>query len=175
MKQLLMILKRNVIYLPDIIFKLYWYSRKNDQHSKQEKYDFIQKISYKAINKGNLLVKVYGSSNLPQENGFIFYPNHQGIFDGFAIVYACDRPFSPVIKKELMDKPIVKQTFACLKSLPMDRQDIRQSMKIIKEIVSRVKQKENCLIFAEGTRSNSNNLKPVHLKRHIKVNARSYR
>ena len=71
MKRLLMILKRNVIYLPDIIFRLFWYSRKNDRHSKQEKYNFICKISYKAINKGNLLVKVYGSSNLPEENGFI--------------------------------------------------------------------------------------------------------
>lgn len=158
MKRLLMILKRNVIYLPDIIFRLFWYSRKNDRHSKQEKYNFIRKISYKAINKGNLLVKVYGSSNLPEENGFIFYPNHQGVFDGFAIVYACDIPFSPVIKKELMDKSIVKKTFACLESLPMNRQDIRQSMKIINEVANRVKRKENCLIFAEGTRSNSNNL-----------------
>ena len=70
---------------------------------------------------------------------------------------ACEIPFSPVIKKELTEVPLVKQIFECMESIPIDRNDTRQSLGVISEVAERVKKKENCLIFPEGTRSRQGN------------------
>lgn len=70
---------------------------------------------------------------------------------------ACEIPFSPVIKKELAEVPPVKQIFECMESIPIDRNDTRQSLGVISEVAERVKKKENCLIFPEGTRSRQGN------------------
>lgn len=37
---------------------------------------------------------------LPKDDGFILYPNHQGMFDVLAILWLLDRPVSVVLKKE---------------------------------------------------------------------------
>ena len=44
-----------------------------------------------------------------------------------------------------------------LGSLSIDRDDIRQSMKVIQQVTEEVKQGKNFLIFAEGTRSKDGN------------------
>ena len=41
---------------------------------------------------------------------------------------ACEIPFSAVIKKELTEVPLVKQIFECMESIPIDRNDTRQSL-----------------------------------------------
>ena len=53
----------------------------------------------------------------PKDDGFILYPNHQGMFDVLAILWLLDRPVSVVLKKELQNIPFLKQVFACLGGL----------------------------------------------------------
>lgn len=73
------------------------------------------------------------------------------------MVHVVSKPFSPVIKKELLDYPIVKQIFLCMDSFPMDREDVRQSMGVMKRVEERIRLNRNCLIFPEGTRSRCGN------------------
>lgn len=152
-----MLILKNIYRIPSTAVKLFRYAGAPEKYSKERKYELIQYITEKIKTTGNIEIKVFGKENIPREDGFIFYPNHQGIFDGFAVVDACERPFSPVIKKELLDTPVIKQIFVCLESLAMDRDDLRQSMNVMKEVTQRVKNHENCLIFAEGTRSRQGN------------------
>ena len=86
-----------------------------------------------------------------------FLKTHQGLFDGFAIVDACSMPFSTVYKKELQNIPFLKQIFACVKAIALDRGDIRQGLAIIQQVTKEVKAGRNYMIFAEGTRSLSKN------------------
>lgn len=121
----------------------------------------IQKILEKAnrtiIRTGRVTVDVIGKENIPKEDGFIFYPNHQGMFDVFMFLAYCGRFFSFVIKKEAKNIPVVKQVIRVTGSLTMDRSDIKQSMGVIKEMTEGVKRGRNYLIFAEGTRSKEGN------------------
>ena len=87
----------------------------------------------------------------------MFFPNHQGLFDVLAILQVCPVPFSVVAKKELTDVPFLKQVFACMKALMIDREDIKQSMQIILQVIKEVKEGRNYLIFAEGTRNKDKN------------------
>ena len=121
-------------------------------------YAHIQYIMKLAVKSGNIDLKVYGKELLPEENGFILYGNHQGMFDAVAILAVLDRPLSAVFKKELSNIPFAKQCIACTGSHAMDREDVRQSMEVIlataKDIVSK---KKNFIIFPEGTRSKNGN------------------
>lgn len=93
--------------------------------------------------------------NIPSENGFIL-PNHQGMYDVLAIVDTCPVPLS-VVAKEVEHTQGLKQVFACMRAKLIDRQDLRQSMKIIQQVTEEVKQGRNYIIFAEGTRSRKQN------------------
>ena len=95
--------------------------------------------------------------NIPEKNGFMFFPNHQGLYDVLAIIEACPRPFSVVAKKEIAKIPFLKQVFACVKAYMIDREDVRQAMQVIINVANEVKKGRNYLIFAEGTRSKNGN------------------
>ena len=61
------------------------------------------------------------------------------------------------MKKEVENVPFLKQVFACMKAIPLDRNDLRQGLQVIKQVAEEVKEGRNYLIFAEGTRSRKGN------------------
>ena len=95
--------------------------------------------------------------HLPAQGGYLLYPNHQGMFDVLAILYLMPHAFSVVLKKELQNIPFLKQVFACMGALSLDRSDPREGMKVILQVAEEVKQGRRFLIFAEGTRSRKGN------------------
>ena len=92
-----------------------------------------------------------------KENGFIFFPNHQGMFDALVFLESCPVPFSVVYKKEVSNVILLKQVFRALHAIAIDREDIKQSLQVINQMTEEVKQGRNFLIFPEGTRSRMGN------------------
>ena len=123
----------------------------------EEHYKMLRFITYRANKGGNVIIDVHGQENIPKENGFMFFPNHQGMYDVLAIIDACPKPFSGVAKKEVANVPFLKQVFACMKAYMLDREDVRQAMEVIINVTKEVKKGRNYLIFAEGTRSKKGN------------------
>ena len=70
---------------------------------------------------------------------------------------SCPVPFAFVIKKEASRIILLKQVISALRSIAIDREDIRQSMEVINQVAEEVKKGRNFLIFAEGTRSRKGN------------------
>lgn len=131
--------------------------RADDQHTDQERYDYIRNV-VKTINKtGRVTVEVSGEERLPLKNGFILFPNHQGLFDVLALMEVCPNPLGAVVKKEAANLIPVKQVMAALHGLSIDRKDIKSSIKVIGEMTERVKKGQNYVIFPEGTRSRDGN------------------
>lgn len=48
-----------------------------------------------------MTIAAEGLDNIPKENGFMFFPNHQGMYDVLAIMDVCPVPISVVAKKKL--------------------------------------------------------------------------
>lgn len=136
---------------------------------------YMNKLVTRTNKLGRVKVDAHGMENVPKDGGFVLFPNHQGMYDVLAFLETCPRPFSVVAKIELKNVPLLKQTFCCLHSLMMDREDLRQSMKVIMEITSRVQQGDGFLIFPEGTRSREGNkpgvFKPGSFKSAVKAKA----
>ena len=140
----------------------YWFPKlvhmsKSDKYTWKEKYDFLRQITVAANRAGRVTIDAHGEENLPEKDGYILYPNHQGLFDVLVFLDSCPRPFSFVIKKEASNIILLKQIVRALGAYAMDRDDIRQSMKVINAVTEDVKRGKNFLIFAEGTRSRQGN------------------
>ena len=112
----------------------------------------------KAYANAHFRISCYGQENIPTENGFMMYGNHQGLFDVVAIPASYEGPLAVVYKKELKDTPLLKLIYATTKSFAMDREDVRQSLTVIQAVTEEVKKGRNYLIFPEGTRSKNGNV-----------------
>lgn len=157
MNRIVLMCLRNLFKVPPAYLKLCHYAKHTEKYPELTKYRHIQYIFQTAIKSGNVNLKVYGQENIPKENGFIIYSNHQGMFDILAIPATCDQPLAAVLKKELKNIPFLKQVIACTKSFPMDREDVRQSMEVIMATAKEVQSGRNYIIFPEGTRSKNGN------------------
>jgi len=142
--------------VPYYFFGILWYGRKKN-YDPEKAYAFVKKVTKAANRAGRVKIESYGIENIPEKNGFIFFPNHQGLFDVLVFLESCPVPFSFVIKKEASNIILLKQVTAALRSIAMDREDIRQSLQVINQMAEEVKKGRNFLIFAEGTRSRQGN------------------
>lgn len=147
----------NLLFVPFWFAQLCLYGRKGDRHTEQERFALLKKITVNANKGGRVRIQSTGEENLPKKDGFILYPNHQGLYDVLAFVESCDHPFSVVMKKEVQNVPFLKQVFAVMRAKAIDREDVRQAMSVILEVTKEVRQGRNYLIFAEGTRSKEGN------------------
>lgn len=157
MKRILWMVLMNLWYVPYGLTRLLVMAAHPERYSVEERYALIKQIDNRAVKGGRVMIDGHGFENLPKEDGFILYPNHQGMFDVLAILQIMDRPISVVLKKELANIPFLKQVFACLDALALDRSDARQGMKVILEMAEQVKKGRNYVIFPEGTRSRNGN------------------
>ncbi|MGN0153162.1 MAG: lysophospholipid acyltransferase family protein [Lachnospiraceae bacterium] len=155
-KRLTMMILRNILIVPYMFVTLMWYA-KSTKVSEEKKYALIRKIGYHGCKCGNVNVHGYGLENLPEQSGYIMYPNHQGLFDVMGMVYLNPNPFGVVIKKEAYNVFCLRQLVQTLGGLFMDREDVKQGLQIINEVANQVKAGRNFLIFPEGTRSRNGN------------------
>ena len=143
MKRIILMLLKNLLRLPVYWFKLCQRAKHPENYSAEERFQFLQSVDRQANKAGKISIDVYGQENIPKEDGFMYYPNHQGMYDVLAIIKASTRPFSVVMKKELKNIPGLNKVFDCMGSRAIDREDVKDG--------------KNYLIFAEGTRTKNPN------------------
>lgn len=161
MNRIFYMVVRNFYRVPVWFYKIRKMGIEEENYTHKERYEYIRNVVKKVNKSGRVEVIVHGIENLPSENGFILFPNHQGLFDMLAIMEACPRPLSVVVKKEAANLILVKQVIKALDGFYIDRQDIKASLEIISKMTAGVKEKKNFVIFPEGTRSrNGNQLLP---------------
>lgn len=156
MKRIILMVIRSIFNLPYWLFKINQLTD-IEKYDKNTRYAFLHKIVPIVNRRGRVKIDCYGLENLPKENGYIMFPNHQGLFDALAFLETHERPFVTVMKKEVKNAILLKQVIQMLQAEIIDREDIRQSMQVIMNMTRRVKEGENFIIFAEGTRSKKGN------------------
>ena len=152
-----MMVLRNLYMVPYGWVRLCYRAAHVDKYSEEDMYAFLRWIDLHANRGGRVHIDAHGRENIPNKGGFMFFPNHQGLYDVLAIIEASPRPFSVVAKKEIAKIPFLKQIFACMKAFMLDREDVRQAMQVIINVTKEVQKGRNYLIFAEGTRSKKGN------------------
>lgn len=157
MKRILLMIFYNLPFVPFWWIRLCHMAKHAEEYSQEERWAFLQKVTKRANKGGRVKIEAYQVENIPEKESFIFYPNHQGLFDSLALIESCPRFFSVVNKKEVRNVPLLKQVLAIMGGLSIDREDVRQSLGVINQVAEDVKNGKNFAIWAEGTRSRQGN------------------
>ena len=152
---ILMIIKR-IFIAPYWLYLICKYGN-TEKYSEEERYRVLSNIVKKVNRAGNIKIISDGEENLPKENGYVLFPNHQGLFDALVLLETNKQPITFVMKKEIENQWFIKKIIKLLQAQIIDRDDIRQSMGVINAMTKEVKEGRNYVIFAEGTRSRKGN------------------
>lgn len=158
MKRIWLMVLRNILSVPYWYLKLMLYAANSSRISEEKKLILFKEIVSRANRGGNVTVISRGIDNIPKNGSFIYFPNHQGLYDVLAMLDGSPRFFSVVMKKELEHLPFLNLIFRIMGAYSIDREDVRQSMKVIQKVSQEVKEGKNFLIFPEGTRSKEANV-----------------
>lgn len=152
---ILMIIKR-IFIAPYWLYLICKYGN-TEKYSEEERYRVLSNIVKKVNRAGNVKIISDGEENLPKENGYVLFPNHQGLFDALVLLETNKQPITFVMKKEIENQWFIKKIIKLLQAQIIDRDDIRQSMGVINTMTKEVKEGRKYVIFAEGTRSRKGN------------------
>ncbi|MCM1121919.1 MAG: 1-acyl-sn-glycerol-3-phosphate acyltransferase [Eubacterium sp.] len=141
-----------VCNLPRIymIPKMAYKAKHTEKYTEEECYKYARLAIRRMMRAGHISTKKYGLENLPSEGGYIMFPNHQGKYDALGIMYAHEKPCSVVIDDAKSHGLLVKQFIDLVKGKRMVKDDLRQSVTIIKELAEDTKNGRKFIIFPEG-------------------------
>lgn len=141
------------IYLLTIHGKINRMTKHPERYSEEERYAFAQKVVRKLLKKLKVSIEVSGLEYIETSDKVLISPNHRSLLDCLVLVAVCDRPLSFVAKEEAEDLFVVGKLTKLLDTLYMQRNNLRQSMQIMKEVAKRLDNKKAVVIFPEGTRN----------------------
>lgn len=137
--------------------------KNKDKYTLEERYKYCKKILDDVNKKGRITVNVFGLENLPKENGYVMYSNHQGKYDAIGILATHDEPCSVVIKKHRGKAILIRQFLEVLGAKKLEVGNLKGTVKLFKEVEEEVKNGRNYLIFPEGIfYDNKNSLLEFH-------------
>ena len=106
-------------------------------------------------------IQTHGEENYLKFENCIFVSNHQSHNDIFIMLSCLKKPFRFIAKKELFDSFIFKNFMKLSQSYPLDRDDDRASLLVLKNAVQDIKNdKASVVVFPEGTRSRGEKMNP---------------
>lgn len=97
-------------------------------------------------------INIEGKENIPDDT-CVFIGNHQSILDIPLLRYSTGRPVDFVAKHELVKVPIIGYWITHLKSVALNRENVREGMKAINTAIANIKDGYTFAVFPEGTRS----------------------
>lgn len=157
MKRIWLMVIKNITAVPFFYLKLCYYAWNSKKVTEEKKLALFKEIITRANRGGNVTVRSLGTEHIPKDQSFVYVPNHQGLYDVLAILSGTPCFFSVVMKKELEHIPFLNKIFQIMGAYSMDREDVRQAMKVILQVSQEVTSGKNFLIFPEGTRSRKKN------------------
>ena len=149
MLRFLYLIIRNIFIVPGVIKEMRRLIA-DENSTEEEKYAYMRYIVGLMQKTGHIKTLVYGEENLPAEGGYIMYPNHQGKYDAYGIAAVHDKPCTVVIDEERSNFFFVKEVVDMLKGKRLNKKDVRQGFRIMKEVAEEVSAGRRYIVFPEG-------------------------
>ena len=135
------------------IAKINKYSKKKDEYDYDVRYHHLSKLANKVSKELGVVFDVEGLENLPKDTKFCMLSNHLSSFDPLAMLAVLDEPTTFVSKKEVQKLIIIPNAIKSIDGIFMDRDDLKQSLKVMLHVQSDLKEgNKNWIIYPEGTR-----------------------
>jgi len=108
---------------------------------------------------GGARVELINHSDARPDEALLVVSNHQGEFDIPLLIGFAGRPLGFVAKKELAGIPGVSAWMRLMGCIFLDRDDKRKQVAQVRETIDNLKAGQSMVIFPEGTRSGSDEVK----------------
>lgn len=130
--------------------------------NKEKAYFYVNRLTSAwarmIIKVGGGSVDVSGLENLPDDNRICFITNHQSYMDIPVILGWIPKPMGAIGKHSLKYVPFLNLWLKPLRTILIDRKNLRQSKKVIEDGVKEIRSGHPVIIAPEGTRSRSNKM-----------------
>ncbi len=137
--------------------KMAHYAANPAKYSELDCYILAQDIISRVRKTARVSTEYYGKENLPDENGYIMFANHQGKYDALGILAGHDKPCTVLMDKKRSNMFIAKQFIDLLKGQRIEKDNPRQQIRVLGNISREVSEGRNYLIFPEGGYSKKRN------------------
>ncbi len=161
-KYLKVIIKILPILLYDYFARLIKYSRHPEKYPLEVRFRRIQTLIIKVLNAFNVKVENFNIEefyeNYNPDKSNLYVANHISDLDPLIFVALSKKPLTFVGKIEIRKYPMVNRVIRALEGEFLDRNDLKQSLRVFKSIEKKMNEKPNLdwLIFPEGTRNRVN-------------------
>jgi 1-acyl-sn-glycerol-3-phosphate acyltransferase len=136
-----------IYYVP----KMAYYAKHTEKYSEKDCYALAQIILRKVQKTARVTTEFYGVENLPKtDRGYIMFANHQGKYDGLAVMLGHERPCAVLMDKSRSYMPIAKQFIDLIKGQRLDRKSPRQQIAVLSDMAKEVDRGRAYLVFPEG-------------------------
>lgn len=98
-------------------------------------------------------VATRGGENVAWSEPIIVMANHQSYLDIPVLYAALPEPFGMLAKQELFRLPIFSAAMRNLRCIPIDRDNVRQSLASLRKAAEQIRGGNSIVVFPEGTRS----------------------
>ena len=140
----------NLFRAPYLIPKMRREADNPEKYSMEERYELARYVIRLLKVSGAIWTKAYGTENLPEEGGYMMYPNHQGKYDALGIIYTHRQPCSLVMDKAKSNTILVREFVDLVQGKRLDKKNVRQALTIINEVSDEVIQGKRYILFPEG-------------------------
>lgn len=137
-------------FVVHMLFKYRKYMNHPEKYNREDKYRLAQHIMDHMRRRGRTKTEVFGLDNLPEDTGYVIYPNHQGKYDALGIMLYHDEPMGVLMEKKQSEKIVAKQVIDLVEGKRLDFDDPRQQLRVLDEIGHEVAAGRKYLIFPEG-------------------------
>jgi len=141
------------VSLPFIIYyilKAEYVCRHENRFSREDRYKIARNMVKVVKRNAFIRTKVYGSSNLPKEGGYVLYPNHQGKYDCLGIIDGHEKTCSVVVDERTARVILTDQFIKLLSGVRLNRQDFRKQVESVTRMREDLKRGRRFIIFPEG-------------------------
>ena len=98
-------------------------------------------------------VATRGGERVAWNEPLIVMANHQSYLDIPVLYVALPEPFGMLAKHELFRVPIFSNAMRALRCIPIDRDNVRQSLASLRQAAEQIRSGNSIVVFPEGTRS----------------------
>lgn len=143
-----------------ILHDYYGFIKKHAKHPEKypldERYGKLRNLLIRLTKKLGVTMYVNGEENILKNEAVFYAPNHQSAYDPLCCISLIENSTSFVSKIELNKTPYVSTAIRSIDGKFMDRNDLRGSLKVMKEVTESLANNEkNWMIFPEGTRTHA--------------------
>ncbi|MCR4694042.1 MAG: 1-acyl-sn-glycerol-3-phosphate acyltransferase [Pseudobutyrivibrio sp.] len=124
--------------------------KNKDKYSEKTRYAYAIRLIRYLKKSARITTQVFGTENLPEENGYVMYPNHQGKYDALGIMYAHRNPCTFVMDKAKSYGFLVRELVDLLGAKRLALGNVRQNFKIMNQITQELKEGKRYILFSEG-------------------------